>query len=179
MNLTKEYNLAVAHQQEHVCSAPPYEEYEKLFELAKITRAKRILEIGTGIGYTALVLAEACPGALIDTIEKDPIHAELAQKYFHSHNLNNRITVHNVIAEEFFLTLNEPYDLIFFDGYQIHYEFLPQYERLLKPNGLLILGNNHLSSKTSDQFFRELTGNGQWEVLEKFSDTTVARKIIS
>ncbi len=176
MNIDEEFNLAVAHHQEHGCSAPPYESYQKLFDIAKQTNSQRILEIGTGVGFTALVLATACANAEIDSIEKDSDHAEIASKYIQSHGLSNRVHIHNVVAEDFLASLKPGYDLIFFDGFQIHYEFLPHYERLLKPSGILVLGNNHLSSKTSEQFFGELNDNGQWKILEKFGETTVAKK---
>lgn len=176
MDLNKEYNLAVVHKQEHGCSAPPYESYEKLFQIAQRTNAQRILEIGTGIGFTALVLATACPNAKIDTIDKDAEHSVMAAKYMQSQGLINRVQIHNAVAEDVLGTLNPNYDLIFFDGYQIHYQFLAYYEALLKSSGILVLGNNHLSSKTSDQFFDELSHNGRWKILERFADTTVAQR---
>jgi hypothetical protein len=48
---------------------------------------------------------------------------------------------------------------------------------LLKKDGILFLANNHLKSKTSDQFFEELEHSGDWEILERFEDTTIAKKI--
>ena len=54
---------------------------------------------------------------------------------------------------------------------------MSQYLRLLKVGGILILGNNHLTSKTSDQFFKELSNVANWQILEKFADTTIAKKL--
>jgi predicted O-methyltransferase YrrM len=192
MKLNQLYHVAKAHQQQHNCSAHPYEQYERLFGIVKEHQPKRILEIGTGVGFTALVMAQASPEAQIDSIEKDSEHAKFAEKFlidcFASPRLRQEadgggslamthITIHNKVAEEFLPTLQEPYDLIFFDGYQIHQEFMPQYLRLLKSGGILVLGNNQLTSKTSDQFFGELAEPENWQILDRFADTTVARRI--
>ncbi|HMQ01888.1 MAG TPA: class I SAM-dependent methyltransferase [Candidatus Doudnabacteria bacterium] len=187
MDITSLFEFAVKHQRLHDCSALPYEEYQKLFEIVKHAQPKHVLEIGTGIGFTACVMALASPNAKIDTIEKDAEHARLARDFIKdcfaapasrlAMTKPNRVVVHNVVAEEYLPTLQERYDLIFFDGFQIHYEFLPHYERLLTPSGILIVGNNHLSSKTSDQFFEGLSNSQVWKVVDKFEDTTVAQRI--
>ncbi len=176
MDLNHLFSEAVTHRNEHDCSAYPYEDYNRLFDLVKESQPKRILEIGTGIGFTSVVMATASPAAMIDTIEKDSEHANLATDFIKANNLAKKIIVHNVIAEEFLPTLTTKYDLIFFDGYQIHYEFLPHYKRLLTRSGILILGNNHLSSKTSEQFFNELNQQSNWKIIEQFADTTVAER---
>lgn len=173
-NLEDLYKRAVEHRNSHDCSAYPYEDYQKLFDLVKNIQPDKILEIGTGIGFTAVVMALASPLAKIETIEKDQTHCNDAVKFISDNNLSDRIILRNEIAELLLPELDESYDLIFFDGYQIHYEFLPHYERLLKTGGVLILGNNHLSSKTSDKFFAELEQSGKWEIEDKFADTTIA-----
>lgn len=173
-NLEQLYKQAVDHRNTHDCSAYPYEDYQKLFDITAKYQPKKILEVGTGIGFTAAVMALASPEAYIETIEKDQAHSKDAEKFIHEQNLSDRIIVRNEIAELSLPELGPGYDLIFFDGYQIHYEFLPHYERLLKSGGILVLGNNHLTSKTSDKFFEELKHSGKWNILEKFADTTIA-----
>lgn len=177
MTLDELYQKAVSHRTQHGCSAYPYEDYPKLFEIVAKHQPRQILEIGTGMGFTSVVMALASPAARIDTLEKDFAHMETAQEFIASHQLSERITVHNVVAEEYLSTLNQQYDLIFFDGYQIHYEFIPHYEKLLKSGGVLILGNNQLTSKTSDQFFEQLHNQNSWVIIGKFADTTIAVKI--
>lgn len=176
LNLESLYKQAIEHRTQHDCSAYPYEEYEKLFELVNAYKPNNILEIGTGVGFTAVVMALANPEANIETIEKDQIHSKDAQNFIQLQNLSDRIIVRNESAELLLPELNSTYDLIFFDGYQIHYEFLPHYERLLKLDGILVLGNNQLTSKTSDQFFKSLNDSSKWQILEKFADTTIAQK---
>ncbi len=129
------------------------------------------------MGFTTAVIVQAAPQASITTIEKDPEHIEFAKQFWLSNNVYNQITPIVAQAEIELDNLSGPFDFIFFDGYQIHYEFLPHYERLLKKNGTLFLANNHLKSKTSDQFFDELENSGKWQILEKFADTTIAKKL--
>jgi predicted O-methyltransferase YrrM len=175
-NLENLYQQAIQHRTEHDCSAYPYEEYKKLFDLVASYKPSKILEIGTGIGFTAVVMALANPDGYIETIEKDQEHANEAKNFVRAQNLSDRIMIRNEVAELLLPELEAGYDLIFFDGYQIHYEFLPHYERLLKPDGILFLGNNQLTSKTSDRFFEELNDQQKWQIVEKFADTTIAKK---
>lgn len=181
MNYESLFNQAVQHRSDHDCSAYPYEEYKKLVEVVQQYKPQSILEIGTGMGFTAAVMALSSPQAHIDTIEKDGKHVEVAKKFLRNTLsdavFEKQINIVNDSAETALINLNSGYDLIFFDGYQIHYEFLPHYERLLKPEGILFLANNHLKSKTSDKFFEELEHSGKWVILEKFADTTIAQKI--
>lgn len=176
MNLEKLYRQALSHREIHDCGASPYESYQKLYDLVLEYKPNNILEIGTGIGFSSVIMSLAAAKAHIDSIEKDPEHYQISKDFVESAGLNQKILLHNVVAEDFLPTLTTTYDLIFFDGFQIHYEFLPQYERLLKAGGVLILGNNHLASRTSTQFFHEFVKSEKWKILEQFADTTVAKR---
>lgn len=167
---------AIKHRDNHECSAYPYESYQKLADLVSEYSPQHILEIGSGFGFTSLIMAQASPSAKVETIEKDPAHVKAARKNIEKYEAQDQVLVIEAVAEEYLPMLQKNYDLIFFDGYQIHYEFLPQYKRLLNSNGVLVLGNNQLSSKTSNKFFDELVHSGDWEIVEQFSDTTVAKK---
>ncbi len=179
MDIKQLFEQAKAHQQEHGCSAHPYENGEKLVAVVNKYHSKRILEIGTGCGYTAAIMALASPGIYIDTLEKDFEHAQYATDFIGQVGVKDRVKIIVAQAEEFLPNLTEPYDLIFFDGYQIHYEFLTQYERLVKDGGILFLANNHLKSKTSDRFFDELLGSPKWKILDRYADTTILLKVQS
>ena len=62
--------------------------------LAEKGRAKRFLEVGTAIGYTAVLMADAGgPGSLVDTIEADPGHADRAEKEIIERGLSKRVHV--------------------------------------------------------------------------------------
>ncbi len=176
MSDSKFFNFAIEHQQQHGCGAKPYLNGKELEEAIKDYKPKKILEIGTGVGYTAAVMATAAPQAEIESLEKDVEHASIAKDFLQQNNITN-VEIKTIAAEDFFESAINQYDFIFFDGFQIHYQFLPEYERLLKQSGILFLANNHLQSKTSQQFFEELQNNGHWKILHKFADTTLAKKI--
>ncbi len=177
MDLENLFSLAVKHRNAHDCSAYPYENGEKLVEWIQKTEARKILEIGTGMGYTATIMALSNPAVRVDTIEKDSEHAQIARDFLIAQKAREQVTVINELAESYLGTLQNQYDFIFFDGYQIHYEFLPHYERLMKKDGILFAANNHLQSKTSAKFFAELEEQTKWKILEKFADTTIAQKL--
>ncbi|HEX3095522.1 MAG TPA: methyltransferase [Patescibacteria group bacterium] len=176
LDIEKLFKAAEKHIAEHQCSAHPYKHGDRLVEYIIARKPKRILEIGTGVGYTSVLMAIANPQAHIDTLEKDLTHAKTAKKYFKDKNVTAQISVINDFAETVLPMMDKQYDFIFFDGFQIHYEFLPQYKRLLKHGGILFLANNHLKSKTSDQFFAELSDKKVWNILEQFDDTSIVER---
>ncbi len=169
--------LAKQHTIEHHCRTHPYENGDKLVEIVSNFQPSSILEIGTGMGYSSALMALALPSSKIVSIERNPEHIVTAEQLFKSEGISDRIKIINGIAEEVLPVLDDVFDCVFFDGFGIHYEFLPQYQRLLKPGGILILANNNLNSKTSDRFFEELGNHKHWEILEKFCDTTLAKRI--
>ena len=68
-----------AHRATHGCHAYPYDNGPLLGAMAASANARRILELGTALGYTALSFASGSPGATVDTVERDPDHAQLAR----------------------------------------------------------------------------------------------------
>ena len=104
---------------------------------------KRILEIGTFVGYSALCLARGLqPDGVIHTIELREEDARTARRFFSKSLQNNKIVLHVANALELIPTLQEIWDIVFIDadkvGYIDYYELtLPQ----VKPNGLIIADN--------------------------------------
>jgi caffeoyl-CoA O-methyltransferase len=111
--------------------------------LAVLARAKRVLEIGTFTGYSALSLAEGLPedGRLI-TCEIETAHAEMAQRYFDQSPHGRKIEIRLGSALETLASLKEPFDLAFIDADKANYP--AYYERtmeLLRPGGLILVDN--------------------------------------
>ncbi len=177
MELENLFDHAVQHRNEHDCSAYPYENYQRLIDVVNKYGAEKILEVGTGMGFTSTAMALQNEKIHVDTIEKDAEHLKIAQNFIKSNGVEDRVNVIEGVAETVLAELPSGYDLIFFDGFQIHYEFLAHYERLLKAGGILFLANNHLQSKTSTQFFEELQHFGKWKTLDQFADTTISQKL--
>ena len=103
----------------------------------------KILEVGTAVGYSALVMDYYAPeGCHITTIEKMEERIEKARENFEKYGASERITLLEGDAGDILPSLTGPFDLIFMDaakGQYIH--FLPQAKRLLKKGGLLISDN--------------------------------------
>ena len=99
--------------------------------------ATRFLETGTALGYTAALMADAGgPACRVDTIENDPIHADIAEKELARWGLLDRVRVLRGDAGDVLLSLREPYDVVFSDGgggnIDEHLERLTRLEELLR-----------------------------------------------
>ncbi len=105
--------------------------------------ARRVLEIGTYSGYSAISMAGGLPpGGRIDTCELSPKHAEVARRYIEEAGYADRIAVHVGPALETVEGLDGPWDLVFVDadkvGYPAYYEaVLPK----LAERGLIVFDN--------------------------------------
>ena len=85
--------------------------------LARLVRARRILEVGTLGGYSSIWLARGLvPGGHVDTLEVDPRHAEVARVNLLRAGLADVVTVHLGSAIDTLPTLSGPYDLVFIDA---------------------------------------------------------------
>ena len=114
-----------------------------LHTLARTCGARRILEIGTAIGYSTLWMATALPpdGALI-TMEYDAARAARARDHFAAAGYADRISVIVGDATRFLHKVAGPFDLIFQDSDKKLYEpMLDRLVGLLRPGGLLVADN--------------------------------------
>ena len=111
--------------------------------LMKMKQPMLILEVGTAIGFSALLMSEYAPkGCKITTIEKYEKRIPLAKENFIKAGKEDAITLLEGDALEILPTLTQQYDFIFMDaakGQYIH--FLPDIMRLLAPGGLLVSDN--------------------------------------
>jgi tRNA1Val (adenine37-N6)-methyltransferase len=81
--------------------------------LAEADQPKTILDIGTGTGVIALMLAQRCKGAQIDAVEIDPTAAQTAERNFINSPYAERLGIYPVGFEEFFeQNTDKKYDLI-------------------------------------------------------------------
>lgn len=111
--------------------------------LASMTKPVRILEVGTAIGYSAILLAGyLAPEGRIDTIERYELMIERAEKNIKKAGLEQVIHVMKGDALEVLRCLDKQYDLIFLDAAKGQYpEFLPECLRMLRKGGILISDN--------------------------------------
>lgn len=111
--------------------------------LLTMKEPKEILEVGTAIGFSALLMSEYGPkDCHITTIEKYEKRIPLAKENFKKAGKENSITLLEGDAVDILQTLDGTYDFIFMDAAKGQYiNFLPDILKLLKVGGLLISDN--------------------------------------
>jgi len=147
------YDASNAHREEHAptlaggvqeCGVYPSEAVKMrvLATLVQAAAAKRILEIGCGLGYSALWLAHAAPDATVETIERFPEHAEMARGFALEFGLAERVRILLGEGSDILAGLAGPYDLIHDDGWFGHQPpYSDRVVELLRPGGLWVLSN--------------------------------------
>ena len=111
--------------------------------LVRSLRPVRVLEVGTAVGYSAILMAMELPETgRVDTIERDADRADIAREHIRKAGMGQQIQLIEEDAAIALPMLGGPYDLIFLDAAKGQYlEFLPQLMRLLRPGGMLISDN--------------------------------------
>lgn len=105
--------------------------------------ARRVLEIGTAIGYSGLWIATALPpDGMLVTIERDEARASAARGHFAAAGVADRVSVMIGDASRYLHKIAGPFDLVFQDGDKAQYEpMLPRLLDLLRPGGMLVTDN--------------------------------------
>lgn len=111
--------------------------------LLKIKKPGQVLEVGTAIGFSAILMGECLPkDSHITTIEKYEKRIPIAKANFKRADMEEKITLLEGDAIEILKGLEGTFDFIFMDaakGQYIH--FLPEVLRLLAPGGILVSDN--------------------------------------
>jgi caffeoyl-CoA O-methyltransferase len=121
--------------------------------LVWIAQPKRVVEIGTFSGHSALAMAAALPdGGRIDACEIDPERAAFAQRYFDRSPHGSKITLHVGPALETLEGLEGTFDFVFIDadkeGYVDYYEaVVPR----LAERGLIVADNTLAGGRVVDE----------------------------
>lgn len=132
------------------CSVYPTSSGRLLAVLAATVRAERILEVGCGLGYSALCLAHGS-GGRVETIERDAEHARLAELEIAREGYEGQIRILRGRGAEILPGLDAPYDLIFSDGDPEEMPVdLEHFVRLLRTGGLLVSANLFLAQFVPD-----------------------------
>jgi caffeoyl-CoA O-methyltransferase len=111
--------------------------------LVAMLRPRRILEIGTFTGYSALSMAEAMPaGCQIVTLEADRRHAGFAREHFAASPYADHIEMREGPALDTLAELTGPFDLVFIDADKPSYvRYLDAVLALLAESGIVAVGN--------------------------------------
>lgn len=111
--------------------------------LLAMNKPMRILEVGTAVGFSAILMAEYNPAECqIITIENYDKRIPIAKENFKRAGKEKQITLIEGDATEVLKTLDEPFDFIFMDAAKGQYiNFMPDILRLLKKDGILVSDN--------------------------------------
>ncbi|MFM2375192.1 MAG: hypothetical protein RLZZ165_289 [Bacteroidota bacterium] len=119
---------------------------------SKMLRPRRILEIGTYTGYSAICLAEglSADGTLV-TVDIDPEREDMAKHYFQLAGLADRIQMRIGDAKQIVKEYGEPFDLVFIDADKESYcEYLDLILPRLRSGGLVLADNVLWSGRVLD-----------------------------
>ena len=111
--------------------------------LLQMIRPMRVLEVGTAVGFSALLMSEYLPeGAHITTIEKYEKRIPIARQNFRRAGKEEQITLIEGDAMEVLKSLDGPFDFVFMDAAKGQYpHYLPEVLRLLTSGGVLMSDN--------------------------------------
>lgn len=111
--------------------------------LLDLTHPSNVLEVGTAIGFSSILMAENLPKeSHITTIEKYEKRIPVARENFKKFGVEDRITLLTGDAADILKTLDGTYDFIFMDAAKGQYiNFMPDILRLLSKGGVLLSDN--------------------------------------
>jgi predicted O-methyltransferase YrrM len=159
----REYDATKSDRRERLRNLEP-ESARLLWLLARLMRARDVLELGTSNGYSTIWLADAVSetGGRVTTVEIDAQRARMAEANFARAGLNDRITLHVADAGAVLgASPNDHWDLIFVDAERPHYvDYWPDLVRSLRGRGLLAV-DNVLSHADEVADFRRLVDDSE------------------
>ena len=118
---------------------------------------KNVLEIGTAIGYSAIMMTLCSPNIKVTTIERDEQRYMEALKNIKKMNLEDRITL--IFNDALNVKLDDKYDLIFIDAAKAqNIKFFELFERNLNPLGYII---------TDNMYFHGLVKKNEKEIVSR------------
>jgi len=120
----------------------------------RLAGARRVVEVGTLAGYSAITMARALPEeGHLDTIELDSHHADFAESWIARSDVAHKITVHRGSGDECLARLDDQaYDAMFLDADKAGYaSYLQAGLRLLREGGLLMADNSFAFGQLFDE----------------------------
>lgn len=156
---------------------------EAMLQILRIQQPKKILEIGTAIGYSALRMAYTLPKSLIVTVEKDREKWNMAREYLEKSGKSAQIRL--LFGDALELTeeikMFAPYDFIFLDAAKSQYrKFFELYSRYLGKNGIVFTDNvlfkglvcrEDIENRNIRALARKIRGFNEWLAGLKEFDT--------
>ena len=160
---------------------------ESMLQILKIQKPRKILEIGTAIGYSALRMAYTLPDASILTIERDEERIEKAHHFIDRADMKSRILIikGDALETENFVSTEGPFDFIFIDAAKGQYKrFFEIYEKSLAEGGIILSDNvlfiglvaleqEEIESKRIKNLVKKIKGYNEWLMNKEDFETVI------
>jgi predicted O-methyltransferase YrrM len=136
-----------------------------LIDVVKQHRPSRILEIGTLVGYSSILMAQHLPeDGSITTIELDKGRASLAREHFKEAGLSERISLIVGSALPVIHTLHGPFDLLFLDAAKDEYcRYLKASEPKLSDHAVVVADNVKIFEDQLQDYLDYVRNSGKYE----------------
>ncbi|AUM99833.1 methyltransferase [Clostridium botulinum] len=140
--------------------------------MISVKKPKKILELGTAIGYSSIFMSLSSKGECnITTIERDDKMIEIAKNNIEKYSFKDKIKIIQGDCLEILKDLEDKYDIIFMDAGKGHYnEFLPYCLKLLNKDGIIIADN---------VLFRGMVANDELVIRRKITIVKRMRKYMN
>lgn len=152
-----------------------------LQQIILLKKPKRILEIGTAIGYSAINMAKL--GCNVDTIEIKEEAYKLAMENIKKANLDEKIVVYLDDATTLDTTILGKYDMLFIDAAKAQYKlFFDKYSALLNDKGIVVTDNllfhglvveENIESRNLRALVRKIKDYNEWLIQKEQYNTTI------
>ena len=143
---------------------------ELLIDTCKAARPTKILEIGTAIGYSGLIMLQASPTSTLTTVDIDEDRLALAEEWFEQAGVKDRVRIICEDASYLLTLLEDRFDFVFLDGPKAHYSsMLPDILRLTRQGGIIFV---------DDVGYQGLVDNGEYPPHKHRTIVTNMRKFI-
>ena len=150
-----------------------------LAEIVRKHKPRKILEVGSLYGYSAILIAKNSPAkAEITTVEKNPGHARITEQNVERAKLEGQIKVIQGDAKEILSTLPGPFDLVFLDAEKTQYlDYLTAVENKLHQGSVVVADNVGVFKDQMQNYLHYVRNTGRYrsrtvDTLLEFSDTT-------
>ena len=124
-----------------------------LLTMLAMQKPTQVLEVGTCVGFSSILMAKYLKDAHITTIERYHIMIDKAKENFAKYGIQDKITLIEDDAINALQRLDKKYDFIFLDAAKGQYmNFLPHLLRLLNVNGIILSDNILQDGKIADEY---------------------------
>ena len=148
-------------------------------EVVAKLKPRKILEVGSLYGYSAILIAKNSPAkAEITTVEKNPEHARMTEQNVERAKLEDQIKVVKGDAKEILPTLPGPFDLVFLDAEKTQYlDYLKAVEDKLHQGSVVVADNVGVFQDQMQNYLHYVRNTGRYrsrtvDTLLEFSETT-------